>query len=61
MEKLISWYCGTMKAEPRIFHNRVIDYHYVPVGGCGELNRPGAVQCWSCGRKKISRSRKEAA
>jgi len=52
MEKLISWYCGQMKAEPRIFHNRVIDYRYVPVNGCGSLNRPGAERCWNCGKPK---------
>lgn len=55
MEKLISWYCGKTKAVPRILHNRVIDYRYQVVGGCGELNRPSADRCWNCGRAKPER------
>ena len=52
MEKLISWYCGQMKAVPYIVHNRVIDYRYAPVNGCGELNRPGEKRCWRCGKER---------
>lgn len=52
MEKLISWYCGQMKAVPYIVHNRVIDYRYAPVNGCGELNRPGTERCWRCGKER---------
>lgn len=53
MENRNSWYCGQMKAEPRIFLGRVLEYRYVPVNGCGYVNRPSADKCWSCGQKKI--------
>lgn len=52
MGKILSWYCGTMKAEPLIVHNRVIDYRHVPVGGCGTLNFPGSMTCRECGQEK---------
>lgn len=48
----IAWYCGTMKAEALIMGNRVIDYRWVPVGGCGWLNRPNETHCENCGKKR---------
>jgi len=61
MEKRVAWYCGEMRAEAKLIGNRVVDYRYVPVNGCGELNRPGTTECWNCGKRKPERLGGKAA
>lgn len=54
-----SWTCGVVKAMPKVVGNRIVAYRYVPVHGCGYLNRPGETHCQECGRAK--REEKEVA
>lgn len=57
MAERVSWYCGTMRAEPKIVGSRVVTYRYVPVNGCGSLNRPDAERCSGCGKRKAENAR----
>jgi len=45
------WYCGTMKTVPQMV-GRIVSWHWVPVNGCGWLNRPSAEKCTHCGKDR---------
>lgn len=57
----MSWHCGEQKAEPLIRGNRITEWRYVTIGGCGRMNRPTDTHCWNCGTERKSRGERGKA